>query len=268
MTDWSAALANVDYVIHAAARVHVLRDSTASDRQYFETNAHGTRQLATQAAQAGVRRLIYLSSVKVNGEETAERSYSAADEPRPQDAYGNSKWCAERHLHEVAASSALECAIVRPPLVYGPGVRANFLRLMRWVDRELPLPLAAIHNKRSLVSVWNLCDLLRYLLTHPAAPGRTWMVCDDEDLSTPALIRRIGRAMDRRVRLLALPPSLLHLAGGIIGKRAEIARLCGSLAVDMTATRHELGWSPPMTVDESLAHTVGWYLREGRRNGA
>jgi UDP-glucose 4-epimerase len=153
----------------------------------------------------------------------------------------------------------METVVVRSPLVYGPNVRANFLRLMRWVDKERPLPLGAVENSRSLVSIWNLCDLLLHVSKHSAAPGRTWMVSDGEDLSTPELIRRIGAAMDRRVRLLPVPPGLLRLAGGLLGRRAEIARLCGSLAVDITQTRRELEWSPPITVDEAIARTVEWY---------
>jgi nucleoside-diphosphate-sugar epimerase len=152
--------------------------------------------------------------------------------------------------------------VVRSPLVYGPGVRANFLRLLRWVDRQRLLPLAAVENRRSLVSVWNLCDLLGHLLTCPEAPGGLWMVSDGEDLSTPELVRRIGRAMDRRVRLIAVPTSLLRSCGRLLRREAEIARLCGSLTVDVERTRRELAWNPPVTVDEALARTVAWYLTE------
>jgi nucleoside-diphosphate-sugar epimerase len=261
-TDWTAALQNVDVVIHAAARVHVLRE-TADGNAYTETNAHGAMQLARSAAQAGVGRLIYLSSVKVNGEETRGRPYAASDLPQPCDDYGKSKWLGEQFIQQVCASTALESVIVRPPLVYGPGVKANFLRLLRLVDKQWPLPLGAVNNSRSLVSVWNLVDLLTLVISHRAAPGKTWMVRDAEDLSTPDLIRRIGAVMGRRVRLLPVPVAALRLAGRLTG-RNEIGRLCGSLTVDVEPTRTVLGWSAPWTVDQSLTRTVEWYMSEGR----
>jgi nucleoside-diphosphate-sugar epimerase len=258
-TDWTAALVGVDWVIHLAARAHIIHDAPANADLYIETNAHGTSRLAQAAADARVERFIYLSSIKVNGEETRGRAYTATDEPSPRDAYGMSKWLAEQAVAKVGTATGMPWVIVRSPLVYGPNVRANFLRLMRWVDREWPLPLGAIHNSRSLVSIWNLCDLLHQVSKHPAAPGNIWMVSDGEELSTPELIRRIGAAMDRRVRLLPVPASLLQLIGGLSGRKAEFARLCGSLAVDISLTRRELGWSPPVTVDEAIARTVEWY---------
>jgi nucleoside-diphosphate-sugar epimerase len=263
-TDWEAALLGVDCVIHAAARAHVLHGDPAGSDLYFETNERGTQSLADAAVRARVRRFVYLSSVKVNGEEASGKGYTSTDEPHPLDAYGISKWRAEQHLARLAALTGMETVIVRSPLVYGPRVRANFLRLMRWVDRGLPLPLAAVTNRRSLVSIWNLCDLLVHVLTHQSAPGRTWMVSDGEDLSTPELIRRIGSAMARRVRLIPVPVGLLQSFAHLLGRRAEIARLCGSLTVDITATRVALGWSPPVTLDSALARTVAWYLAEGR----
>ena len=264
-TDWRAALRGLDVVIHVAARAHVLHDSSANSNLYVETNVHGTERLADASAQAGVRRFVLLSSVKVNGEETMEHAYTTDDEPRPRDAYGSSKWHAEERVRGVAKRTGMEAVIVRPPLVYGPGVRANFLRLLRWVDKERPLPLGAIANSRSLVSVWNLCDLLVRLLEHPRAPDRTWMVSDGEDLSTPELIRRIARAMNRRVRLVPVPIGLLTLLGVLTGRQAEIARLGSSLAVNIEHTRHELEWTPPMRVDEAIARTVTWYLSEADR---
>jgi nucleoside-diphosphate-sugar epimerase len=267
-TDWSAALEEVDLVVHAAARAHVLHDSESSSNLYLTTNAQGTRHLAHAAASAGVRRFVYLSSIKVNGEETTGAAYTSSDEPRPQDAYGKSKWLGEQWLGEIAGKSGMEAVIIRSPLVYGPGVRANFLRLMRWVDRGWPLPVGAIRNQRSLVSIWNLCDLLRTVLTHPLAAGRTWLVSDGEDLSTPELIRRLGRAMNRRVRLLPVPSAVLEMCGVITGRRAEIARLCGSLVLDVSQTRSVLDWCPPLSVDEALARTVAWYLSDERLSGA
>jgi UDP-N-acetyl-alpha-D-quinovosamine dehydrogenase len=220
--------------------------------------------MPSEAARAGVRRFIYLSSVKVNGEETSGAPYTATDTPNPQDSYGISKWLGEQRLQEVAAATGMEVVIVRSPLVYGSGVRANFLRLMRLVDRQVPMPLGAIRNRRSLVSVWTLCDLLSNVLLNPAAAGQTWMVSDGEDLTTPDLISRIGRAMNRQVRFLPVPAGVLMFCGMLLGKRAELARLCGSLSVDIGPTRERLGWSPPISVDEGIARTVAWYLGRGR----
>jgi nucleoside-diphosphate-sugar epimerase len=263
-TEWRAALRGVDLILHVAARVHVLHEARASADLYMETNARGTKQLAKAAAEAGVRRFVYLSSVKVNGEETKDHAYSASDEPRPQDAYGTTKWLAEKYVTETAARTKMETVIVRSPLVYGPGVRANFLRLLRWVDKGWPLPLGAIENSRSIVSIWNLCDLLACLLTHSHAPGRIWMVSDGEDVSTPELIQLLGSTMHRRVRLVPVPVALLRLGGGLLGRKSEISRLCDSLLVNIEETRRVLEWSPPITMDESLARTVAWYLSKGR----
>ena len=262
-TDWGTALDQVELVIHLAARAHVLNDSTANAGLYNETNALGTSRLAAAAAAAGVRRFVYLSSVKVNGEETTKRPFSAFDEPHPLDHYGESKWLGEKGLFEVAQRTGMEAVIVRSPLVYGPGVRANFLRLMRWVDRERPLPLGAICNARSLISIWNLTHLLLHVMEHSAGAGKVWMVSDGEDLSTPDLIRHIGRAMNRTVRLFPVPSGLLRLGGRLMGKGPEVARLCGSLAVDIERTRDDLNWAPPLSVEESIARTVTWYLSEG-----
>lgn len=260
-SEWHDALNGVDRVLHVAARAHVLGDSPANADKYMECNARGTIRLAEEAAAAGVSRFVFLSSVKVNGEDSGDRLYRSDDTPAPLDIYGRSKAMAEEGLHAVAARTGIQVACVRSPLVYGPGVRANFRRLMQWVDAQRPLPLGRVENRRSLVSVWNLCSLLTHVLEHPAASG-TWMVCDGEDLSTPELVRRLGTVMQRRVRLLPVPVSLLYLAGSLLGKKAEIKRLCGSLAVDMTATRERLGWAPPVSVNEALARTVRWYLAE------
>jgi nucleoside-diphosphate-sugar epimerase len=257
-TDWAQALGGVDLVIHLAARVH-LHDSPEAARLYFETNARGTQRLAADSVRHGVRRLVYLSSVKVNGEGTGDRAYSGTDVPEPLDDYGRSKWQGEQWLAETAAGTAMQAVIVRSPLVYGPGVRANFLRLLRWVDRGLWLPFGAVRNRRSLASVWTLCDLLVRLLDHPAGPARTWMVSDGEDCSTADLVRRIAHAMDRRARLLPVPAALLRLGAGLLGRSAEMRRLCGSLTVDVAPTRQLLGWAPPLTMDEALSRTVGWY---------
>ena len=265
--DWQSSLSGVDAVVHAAARAHVLHDSPDGEKSYIASNAHATRQLAEAAARAGVRRFIYVSSIKVNGEETAGFAYRPTDVPNPRDAYGVSKLLGEQAVLEATALSGMEAAIVRPPLVYGPGVRANFLRLMHWVDAGRPLPLGSVGNRRSLVSIWNLCDLLERLLRDPLPTGRVWLVSDAEDLSTPELIRRLGAAMGRRVRLLPVPTRLLQAGAALLGMQAEAARLCGSLAVDISSTRDDLGWSPPVTVAESLARTVRWYVAECAAHG-
>jgi nucleoside-diphosphate-sugar epimerase len=256
-TDWGSALSDVDVVIHAAARAHRLND--AAVEPYLEVNARGTQHLAVAAAQAGVRRFIYLSSVKVNGEGRADRPYRPDDTPAPADVYGNSKWLGERYLWEVGSSGKLEPVVVRAPLVYGPQVKGNFLRLLRWVDEARLLPLGAVQNCRSLVSVWTLCDLLVRVIEHPAAVNRTWMVSDGEDISAPDLVRRLAHALSRPARLLNVPPSLLRLAGDLLGRGADVRRLCDSLTVDIAPTRELLGWSPPLSMDEALARTVSWY---------
>jgi UDP-N-acetyl-alpha-D-quinovosamine dehydrogenase len=258
-TQWGGALENVDLVVHAAAHTHVLHDTTADARLYMQTNADGTQALAAESVRYGVGRFVYLSSVKVNGEGGSTRAYQAGDEPKPQDGYGASKWLAEQRLWATVAQTPMQGVVVRPPLVYGPGVRANFMRLLRWIDQERVLPLGAIKNRRSLVSVWTLCDLLIRLLDHPAAVSRTWMVSDGEDVSTPDLVRRIAHAMGRRARLLSVPTAALHLAGALLGKGADVRRLCDSLTVDIAPTRQQLGWSPPVSLEEALARTVSWY---------
>jgi UDP-glucose 4-epimerase len=265
-TRWHDSLEGVELAIHLAARAHVMNDAGSADA-YREANARGTLNFAAQCAQAGVRRLVFLSSVKVNGEATAERPFSALDPPQPQDPYGVSKCEGEKFAMQVGEQSAMEVAIVRAPLMYGPGVKANFLRLMRWVDQERLLPLGAVANRRSLLSVWNLCDLLRVLLTHPQAAGRVWMASDGEDVSTPELVRRMACAMQRRARLVPVPMALLRAVGGAFGRRAEVMRLCGSLTVDLSATREGLGWSPPTTMNEGLERTVHWYRSAGATRG-
>jgi nucleoside-diphosphate-sugar epimerase len=261
-TDWRAALEGVDIVIHAAARAHRVNDT--AEEPYFEVNARGTLCLARAALRAGVTRFIYVSTIKVNGEGEPDRPYAASDEPHPSDAYAKSKWLGEKYLHEVVAPTAMQGVVLRAPLVYGPEVKGNFLRLLHWVQTGRPVPLGGIDNARSLVSIWNLSDLLRLAMEHPAAAGGTWMVSDGEDLSTPELVRRIAHAMGRRVRLLPIPASLLHLGGALLGKGAKVRRLCGSLTMDIEATRKRLGWSPPLSIDEALERTVAWYQAPGR----
>jgi len=266
-TEWECALQGVEVVIHLAARVHVLKDSGNHESAYLESNSMGTLRLAEAAAQAGIGRLIFLSSIKVNGEDSGNGRFTPIDHPHPGDAYGRSKWLAEQYLREVAARTGMDVAIVRSPLVYGPGVRANFLRLLRWVDRGLPLPLGSVENRRTLVSIWNLCDLLVNLVSNSRASEHVWLVSDPEQLSTPELIRRMASAMHRKPHLWRVPVPLLRAVAAIAGRSAEIDRLCGSLRVDPLDSFNQLAWIPPMTVDEAMARTVSWYFTAGAANG-
>ncbi|MBU6995829.1 NAD-dependent epimerase/dehydratase family protein [Ferrovum myxofaciens] len=257
-TDWRVALGGVEAVVHLAARVHVMQAEDLSSQQAFHrVNTAGTLNLARQAASAGVRRLVFLSSVKVLGEEGV---LTAASIPRPADAYGQSKWAAEQGLHTVATNTGLEVVILRPPLIYGPGVGANFARLMHWVRCGVPLPLGGVRNRRSLLALGNLVDAVGWVLRHPAAAGRTYLLSDGEDVSTPDLIRHLAHALGRSARLLTVPPFLLLGLGKLLGRRAEIHRLLGSLVVDASAIRAELGWSPPFTLAAGLDDLVA---REG-----
>ena len=264
-TDWSLALQGARTVIHCAARVHVMQDSAADPLAAFRAvNLEGTRRLAEVAAEVGVRRLVFLSSIKVNGESTAPGSpFRASDPPRPSDAYAVSKWEAEQALHEVASRSGLEVVVVRPPLVYGPGVRANFERLMRWVARGAPIPLGSVDNRRSMVGLDNLVDLLVRCVDHPAAAGQTFLVSDRRDLSTPEWIRMLAAAMGRPARLLPVPPAWLRLGGRLTGRRAEVERLIGSLQLDIEPTCETLDWSPPVSVEEGLSRTVASFGAAG-----
>jgi UDP-glucose 4-epimerase len=255
--DWRPALEGIDWVVHAAALTHVLCTTMQDRQRYSDVNARGTGCLARAAAAAGVGRFLYLSSIKVNGEERAQ-PYRPADRPDPFDAYARSKLEGEGQLRQAAAASGMQAVIVRPPLVYGPGVRANFLRLMCWVDRGRLMPFGAIHNRRSLVSVWNLSDLILSLLARSRPVDGIWLVSDGEDVSTPELVRRLGVALRRRVRLLPVPVGMLTIGGALAGQRAATARLCGSLTVDISATR-ALPWSAPVSIDEALTRTAAWY---------
>lgn len=262
-TDWRAALAGVDVVVHCAARVHVMRETAAAPLAEFRrVNRDATLALARAAVAAGCRRLLFLSSVKVNGEESAPgRPFRADDLPAPQDAYAVSKLEAETGLLELAAGSGLEVVVVRAPLVYGPGVKGNFHTMMRVLHAGWPLPLAAVHNRRSLIAVDNLADLLLCAARHPAAAGKVWMAADGEDLSTPALLRRLGAALGRRPRLLPVPPGLLRAAAALAGRGAALQRLCASLQVDATPAREQLGWTPPQSVAAALSACADDFLR-------
>lgn len=264
-TDWSAALDGVVAVIHLAARVHVMHEN-ASDPlgEFRRVNVAGTSRLATQAAAVGVGRLVFVSSIKVNGESTDGRPpFTEADPVAPSDPYGISKWEAETELLHIAAASNLEVAIVRPPLVYGPGVGGNLRRILRAVASGLPLPFASIDNRRSLVGVWNLADLLLCVLTHPRAAGETFLAADGRDLSTPELIRGLAAGMGRPARLFPVPQGLLTVLGRWSGRGAEMDRLCGSLEVDAGKARTLLDWEPPVAVEDGLRRTAQAILDSG-----
>ena len=261
-TDWSQALDGVHCIIHCAGRAHVMHETEADAlAAYRRVNVDGTRRLAEQAALFGVRRLVFLSSIKVNGEETAPGSaFGPHDLPQPEDSYGLSKWEAEQVLGRVASDTGLEVVVVRSPLVYGPGVKGNLLRLLGLVSRGVPLPIGRVRNQRSMVGLDNLVDLLIRCIDHPAAAGETFLVADGEDLSTPELVRQLAQAMGRSPRLIPVPVSWLQAAGRLTGKAAQVSRLVASLQVDATRTREVLGWVPPLSVAAGLRGTVKAYL--------
>lgn len=261
-TDWTTALRGAQAVIHCAARVHVMRESAADPLAEFRrANVDGTIALAEQAARAGVERLVFVSSIKVNGEGTLPGApFRAQDPPNPVDPYGVSKREAEVALRQLAATTGMAVTIVRPPLVYGPGVKGNLLALMRVLARGVPLPLGGVHNRRSLVALDNLADLLVRCTRHPGALNQTFLAGDDEDLSTTELLQRLSRALGRPARLVAVPEWLIRFAGNATGKSAAIHRLLGSLQVDVSATRRQLDWTPPITVDDGLRQTAAAFL--------
>ena len=252
--DWSVALGGISAVVHCAARVHVMADMASNPLEEFRRiNVQGTLNLARQAAAAGVRRFVFVSSIKVNGEATQLGCpFTAEDAPAPMDAYGVSKMEAEQGLREIARQTGMEVVIIRPPLVYGPGVKANFAAMMRWLQRGIPLPLGAIRNQRSLVALDNLVDLIVTCLSHPAAANQTFLASDGEDVSTTELLRRMGQALGHPARLIPLPASVLKVVVALVGKSDVAQRLCGSLQVDISKTRQLLGWTTPLSLDEGL----------------
>lgn len=259
-TDWSKALTGVDAVVHLAARVHDLSCTGDQLAAYRLTNVEATLHLARMAAQAGVRRFLFMSSVKVHGE-GRDAPYSESDMPRPEDAYGLSKWEAEQGLQALAQTTPMEIVTLRPPLVYGPGVGANMLRLLKLIDRGLPLPLAVVRNRRSMIYIGNLVDAVLLCLTHAAAPGKTFLLSDGQTVSAPELLRALAVGMERRLRLFPTPPSWLRCVLMVIGRGQDWQRLAGSLAVDDSAIRNQLGWTPPFSVEQGLAQTAQWYRR-------
>lgn len=258
-TDWSKVLEGVDVVVHCAARVHIMEEAGAAESlaRFRQVNVEGTRRLAQQATAAGVRRLVFVSSIKVNGESTSGRApYTYDESPAPKDAYGISKHEAEQALWNVARATGLEAVVVRPPLVYGPHVKANFNNLMQAVARGLPLPFGLTANRRSMVFLGNLVDLLQCCVVDPRAADNTFLVSDNHDISTGELVRQLARAMGRHSRLFPVPPVLMQFAANILGKNAVADRILGSLQVDISYTQTMLDWSPPFSIEQGMQATV------------
>lgn len=263
-TKWQHGLQDCYAVVHLAARVHIMRDEAVDPLAEFRlVNVEGTLNLAWQAAQAGVRRFIYLSSIKVNGEQTLPgRPFTEEDVPAPIDPYSISKYEAEEGLRELAQQTGMEVVIIRPPLVYGPGVKANFLNMMRWLHKGVPLPFASLNNRRSLVALDNLLDFIVVCLDHPEGANQTFLVSDGEDLSTAELLCRMAHALGKPAHLIPMPASLLKAGATLMGRRDMAQRLCGSLQADISKARTLLGWNPPISVDEELSRTAQGFLHE------
>ena len=262
-TNWKDALDGVDCIVHCAARAHTTeKKQTHLLNAYRRINVDGTRNLAKQAVAIGIKRFIFLSSVKVNGEETiTSKSFKYDDIPQPEDAYGISKWEAEQALLEISKQTGLELVIIRAPLIYGVRIKGNFLRLLDLIYKQIPLPLFNINNSRSFIGLDNLVDLITHCIDHSKATGKTFLVSDGEDISTPDLIRKLSKIMDRSTRLFSFPISIFKLMGYLIGKTTEVNRLIGSLRVNSCHTRKILEWNPPFSLDEGLEKTVRWYLK-------
>jgi nucleoside-diphosphate-sugar epimerase len=257
-SDWSHALGGVTHVIHCAARAHVMNDTEADPLTAFRAvNVDGTLNLARQSAEAGVKRFVFISSVKVNGESTSSaQAFKETDTSNPQDAYGQSKHEAEVGLRRISAETGMEVVIIRPPLVYGPGVKANFAALIRAVQKGWPLPLGAVHNQRSLVALDNLVDFIITCINHPNAANQTFLVSDGQDLSTTDLLQGMANAAGVPSRLLPIPVWALQTAASVLGKGDVIQRLCGNLQVDISKARNLLDWTPPISVEEGLRRAM------------
>lgn len=256
--EWSELVMNQEVVVHCAARVHVMNETSVDPLVEFrKINVIGTLNLAREAAQCGVRRFVFISSIKVNGESTKPGyTFGADDEPAPSDPYGISKMEAEQGLRKLAQETGMEVVIIRPVLIYGPGVKSNFRSMMAWLYRGVPLPLGAIRNKRSLVALDNLVDLIATCIKHPRAANQTFLVSDGEDVSTPELLIRMGKALSKPARLISVPSCVLNLCAALVGRSAVAQRLCGSLQVDISKTCYLLNWRPPCSIDEALAETA------------
>lgn len=262
--DWRLALQDINVVVHLASRVHIMRDKAKDPfAEYRRINVDSSLNLARQAAEAGVKRFIYLSSIKVNGSFTLPGEvFSAEDVPRPQDAYGVSKYEAELGLKDIGSNTGMEVVIIRPPLVYGPGVKANFLSMMRLISLAIPLPFGAINNLRSLVALDNLVDLIVVCTNHPGAANQVFLVSDGEDISTTSLLYSMGNSLGKSVRLIKIPVFWLYILGRLIGRQATVDRLCSSLQVDISKTYKILNWSPKINVDEGLRRAAQDFQRK------
>jgi len=251
-TDWQQAIAGQQVVIHAAARAHIIKDEVADPlAEYCRVNVEGTLHLASQAAAAGVKRFIFISSIGVNGNINTH-PFTVDDQPNPGEPYAQSKWEAEQGLRKIQQETGMELVIIRPPLVYGPSAPGNFGSLVRWIEKGIPLPLGAIHNRRSLVGIDNLVDLIIRCINHPAAANQVLLAGDGEDLSTTELLRAVGKAIGRPARLIPVPAAVLQCGATLLGKQAMAQRLLGSLQVDISKTCELLDWTPPYTVEEGL----------------
>jgi nucleoside-diphosphate-sugar epimerase len=267
-TDWTDVLLGVNVIIHLAARVHLMKHTDSDSLNSFRSiNVEGTLNLARQAVKAGVRRFIFISTIKVNGENTPlGKPYTCFDSPAPLDPYAISKREAEDGLRKIAMETGMEVVIIRPTLIYGPGVKANFHSMLYWLDKGIPLPFGAISNKRSLVALDNLLDLIVTCIDHPNAANQTFLVSDGEDMSTTELLERMAAALGKRARLLPVSMNLLHKVAKLLGKQDLHQRLCQSLQVDISKTKELLSWTPPMSVDEALRKTATDFLAVSRNN--
>lgn len=265
-TDYSSALNGVDVVVHSAARAHIMRYEVADPlAEYRTVNVEGTLNLAKQAVAAGVKRFVYISSIKVNGESTTGlQAFTESDSAKPEDPYGVSKHEAEEGLRLLAEETGLEVVIIRPPLVYGPGVKANFLSLLKLSATALPLPFGSLKNKRSMVYVGNLVSFIILCIQHPAAANQTFLVSDGEDVSLRNLVTYIRLCLGRSPRLLPVPVGLFKLAGALTGKRGMVDRLVGDLQVDSSKARTLLEWVPPFTVEQGIAATVADFMSKDK----
>ncbi|WP_038246546.1 UDP-glucose 4-epimerase family protein [Ghiorsea bivora] len=263
-TDYTGAVKHMDVVVHTAARVHVMDDDSVDPLAEFrKVNVHGTLNLARQAADAGVKRFVFISSIKVNGETTTGKPPFLPDDIyQTTDPYGLSKLEAEQGLFRLSQETGMEVVVIRPPLIYGPNVKANFRKLIETVDKGVPLPLGAVHNQRSLVALDNLVDFIVLCTTHPKAANETFLVSDGEDVSTTELLQEIGKALGKPARLIPVPVSLMTFAAKLVGKEDVAERLFGSLQVDSSKARELLGWQPVVTMDKQLKKTVYPYLRK------
>lgn len=263
--DWLTALKGIDVVVHTAARAHVPLhngDSAALTRQI---NTDGAIALAGRAAEVGVRRFIFISSIKVNGETTTPgRPFTSQDVPNPADEYGRSKRDAESGLWKVGAASKMNVVVLRPPLVYGPGVKANFLEMMKCIHFGIPMPFGGVQNQRSLIGLENLVDIIVKCIYHSGAENRTFLATDGTDVSTPELMRQVGKALGKRAWIVPCPRALLEMIAALTGKQAAVARLLGSLQADSVQVREQLEWHPPLTLQEGLNRAAKWYLDFGR----